>query len=376
MTGIYLHIPFCRKACRYCDFCFIVSLKYLDIYLAALSKEIKLRQSEVKEPVSSIYFGGGTPSVMGVQQINKLLDLLFRTFTVLPDAELTLEGNPDDLNKLYIKDLSRTDINRLSIGVQSFRAHDLQMMNRSHNENQASQAIENAAQSGIENISIDLIYGLPGLTLNAWKANVKTAFSLPVKHLSAYHLTYEKDTIFYKWLTDGRIMEIEEEDSVRQYEFLHQYAIGKGFAHYEVSNFSLPGYRSQHNSLYWSGNAYTGFGASAHSYDETGRQWNLDTVKHYIQAVELEKIWYKREELSEKDKYHDYLVTKLRTQEGIRFEEVARLFGRERVNFLKQNVRPFLDSDINEVTLTEEGITVTTQGWLRLDTVTRALMED
>jgi oxygen-independent coproporphyrinogen-3 oxidase len=197
-----------------------------------------------------------------------------------------------------------------------------------------------------------------------------------VKHLSAYHLTIEKDTVFDKWLSQEKIREIDEEDSVQQYEYIHQYAHKKGFTHYEVSNYSLNGYHSQHNSLYWSGKYYTGFGASAHSYSEAGRQWNLDTVKHYIGAVEAGKVWYKRELLTDTERYHDYLVTKLRTQEGIMFSDVERLFGRDRVEFIKKKTAPFLTQNLKDVVITNKGIRVTYEGWMRLDTITRALMLD
>lgn len=376
MSGIYLHIPFCRKACRYCDFCFIVSLKYLDEYLSSLKREISFRKGEVYGPVKTVYFGGGTPSVMNASQISSILELLYRTFPVTENAEITLEANPDDLSSLYLKELKQIGINRLSIGVQSFRDEDLLLMNRSHDALQSEKAVWAAAEAGLENINLDLIYGIPGLSIADWEQNILKAIKLPVKHLSAYHLTYEKDTIFYKWLSEGRVSEIKESESVRQYEDLVKITGKEGFDHYEVSNFSLPGYHSQHNMVYWTGKHYIGFGASAHSYDGKGRQWNLGTVRRYIEAIQKEVTWYKREELNVIDRYHDYLVTRLRMNTGILFSEVSKEFGSNQVAYIREKAQPFLNKKNPEIILDNSGLKITSSGWLRLDTITRALMID
>ncbi|HSM49598.1 MAG TPA: radical SAM family heme chaperone HemW, partial [Draconibacterium sp.] len=287
MAGIYIHIPFCRRKCYYCDFYKTVNTSLTPKYIDALITEIVQRKNYLEnEPVETIYFGGGTPSVLTRNEIVEILNTLHRHFTISPNVEITFEANPDDFSGDYLKEIYQAGIRRLSIGIQSFQNEILQKMNRRHDAAQAIEAVENAAKTGFNDISADLIYGLPGLTHNQWKADLKRVFELPVQHLSAYHLTYHEGTAFYTWLKKGTLKELKEAESVSQFQILNEMAKENGFEQYEISNFAKNGKYSKHNSAYWLGVKYLGLGPSAHSFNSISRRWNVAHIESYIKALE------------------------------------------------------------------------------------------
>lgn len=403
MAGIYIHVPFCRQACRYCDFYFTVSLKYRDDYVDALLRELSSRAVELgQQEVSTVYLGGGTPSVLTATHLARIMNRLRQLYKVQAYAEVTLEANPDDLDDARLEMLRNQGFNRLSIGVQSFFSHHLELMRRSHNAEQASSAIKRAAEHGFENINMDLIYGLPGLTLEEWEENVRRTMDLPVQHISAYHLTYESGTVFDHWRKKGRIRELPEESSIKQYNMLRKITGEHGFEHYEISNFALPGYRSAHNSSYWSGAPYVGFGPSAHSYNGRERRWNVASLKQYIASAGTDLPGFEKETLTDRDRYHDYLITALRTSEGADLQKIRDLFGEAMVDELKKKAAPFIVSgelvieggglrklnggQSEDTTASEQAMSeperagsmlkMTPGGWLRSDLVTEQLMLD
>jgi len=334
MSGIYIHIPFCAKKCYYCDFFMSLSLTYKDDYLQALIKEIEQRKNYLQnQSVETIYFGGGTPSLLNEKELKELFDTLYRHFKISENAEITMEANPDDLNIDYLRELKNTPINRLSIGIQSFFDADLKMMNRRHNGEQSFSSVKKAQDAGFENISGDLIYGLPEMTSEKWEKNLDSFFKLNIPHLSAYHLTYEPNTVFYKQLKNKKIREVTEEESFMQFELLKQQARQNDFIHYETSNFGREGFFSKHNTAYWKQKHYLGLGASAHSYS---RQFNIKNLKEYIKKTAENSTYFEKEILSEKDKYNDYLITSLRTMWGTSIEYVSEHFGKNYANFLKE----------------------------------------
>ena len=343
MAGIYIHIPFCRKICSYCDFYKTKDISQKPLFINALISELKKRKDYLSgEKIDTIYFGGGTPSVLTATQITKILDEIEHLFPVNKDAEITLEANPDDLNNKYLSELKTTKINRLSIGIQSFINNDLQSMGRRHDSDQALLAVKNAYETGFKNISIDLIYGLPGLSPEKWDENLELAFSLPVKHISAYHLTYHEGTKFYDLRKKGKLKEIKEELSIEQFNSLINKAKQNGFVHYEISNFARKGYFSQHNSSYWFGEKYLGLGPSAHSFDVKSRQWNVASVKKYVDAIQNNSLYFEHEILSESEQYNDYILTNLRTMWGIDKNKLQEKFRKEKIDYFAQNAQKYI----------------------------------
>lgn len=373
MAGIYIHIPFCRKACRYCDFYFTVSLKFIDQYLKALLSELSIRNTEIKNyPIRTVYFGGGTPSVLSEENLQLILECIFKNYNVVDAAEITIETNPDDLKSEYLKSLKRIGFNRLSVGIQSFKESDLSLMNRSHSLEQAEKCVPEAKENGFENISIDLIYGIPGLTLSDWEKNLQKTLQLPIHHISAYHLTYEPGTIFHHWKKRGKIKAIHEKDSISQYEMLRKMTNLNEFEHYEISNFAREGYRSRHNTTYWNGKSYFGFGPSAHSFNGGQRRWNNSSLKNYIDLVEKRSVYFSSETLSLKDQYHDYLITSLRTREGAELEYVKKTFGKAAFDDLMRKTIPYIkEKDLGIVNST---LQMTPEGWLKSDMIISDLM--
>ncbi|MEJ7827523.1 MAG: radical SAM family heme chaperone HemW, partial [Segetibacter sp.] len=282
MAGIYIHIPFCRKACHYCNFHFSTSTLLQKNFVTALLKEIQLQQDYLSEPVSTIYFGGGTPSILPSGDIESIIQLLNRTFTVEQDAEVTLEANPDDISSTKLFDWKTIGINRLSIGIQSFLEDDLIWMNRAHNAQQAADCIELSQRAGFSNLSVDLIYGTPTLSDNNWSRNVEKVINLGIPHLSCYALTVEPKTVLEKMIAEKKIANVETEKQARHFEMLMQWMNEAGYEHYEISNFCKPGCRSKHNSSYWQGKSYLGLGPSAHSFNGISRQWNVANNALYI----------------------------------------------------------------------------------------------
>jgi putative oxygen-independent coproporphyrinogen III oxidase len=373
VAGIYIHVPFCSQACRYCDFYFTVSLKYRDAYVEALLRELADRAGELTgSDVSTVYLGGGTPSVLTGEQLEEIMLRVREMFHIDPAAEVTIEANPDDLDDARLALLQAAGFNRLSIGVQSFHAHHLELMRRSHNAAQASDAILRAAGHGFDNINMDLIYGLPGLTSAEWEQNVLTTMDLPVQHISAYHLTYEPGTVFDHWRKKGRIRELPEGASIMQYKMLREITGSHGFEHYEISNFALPGYRSAHNSSYWSGTPYAGFGPSAHSYNGTDRRWNIASLQRYIESSLSGGTAFEKETLTTRDRFHDYLITVLRTMEGANLVLVREQFGDRVTDQLLQRAELFTGT--SELKMEGDRLKMTPEGWLRSDMVIQALM--
>ena len=318
MAGIYIHIPFCRKRCHYCDFFKSTDLSQKARLLEGLKTELESRASELaSEKINTIYLGGGTPSVLLHDELKQLLDIIYNNYTVLPEVEITMEANPDDLSQAILTAIREIGFNRLSMGVQSFSESDLKLMNRRHGVMQAIQSVKWAKRAGFSNISIDLIYGLPNQNTEEWERNVKIAVELDVQHISAYNLTYHEGTVFYDQLKKGILKELPDELSVHQFEKLIQILEDAGFEQYEISNFCKPGLYSQHNSSYWKSKKYLGIGPSAHSYDFTSRRWNVSSIPKYLEGLENNQSYSESEILTEQDRYNDFIITGLRTIWGV-----------------------------------------------------------
>ncbi|MGK0369525.1 MAG: oxygen-independent coproporphyrinogen-3 oxidase [Bacteroidia bacterium] len=323
MAGIYIHIPFCKKACFYCDFHFSVSFQQKDEVVASLIKELKERKNFIgQEEVKTIYFGGGTPSVLSAGNISEILKEVYAQYTVNDNAEITFECNPDDLSKEYLKGLKECGVNRLSIGIQSLNDESLTWMNRSHNVTQALQAIDSAAALGFRDMTIDLIYGIPMLTEDEWRQTLKRALAMPINHLSAYSLTLEENTPYNKLVQQKKYKKPNDDDASRHFEILLEEIKLAGWEHYEVSNFCKAGNYSKHNTAYWQNVKYLGIGPSAHSFDGKSRHWNVRSNKEYIQKIQAGESVSESEELSTKDIVNEALLTGLRTKWGVNLAEV------------------------------------------------------
>ncbi len=347
MAGIYIHIPFCRQKCYYCDFYKTVNTTLTPKFISALKNEIIQRNDYLKNAeVETIYFGGGTPSVLQPEELSEILKKIDTEFQVSSLAEITLEANPDDLTADYLKGIFDIGINRLSIGIQSFQNKLLQKMNRRHDTHQAIQAVENAAKTGFSNITVDLIYGLPGLSEEDWKQSLKQTFNLPVQHLSAYHLTYHEGTPFYTWLKKGTLKELGEPESIRQFELLVETAKYHHFEQYEISNFAKDKLYSKHNSAYWLGVPYLGLGPSAHSFDGNSRRWNVSHIESYISAIDKKASYFQEEKLSENEKYNEYILTRIRTIWGISAQELELAFGTEKKNYFQKIIERYINSGL------------------------------
>ena len=346
MSGIYIHIPFCKQACHYCDFHFSTSMKKKDEMVLALAKEIQMRKSESEEEiVETIYFGGGTPSVLTNDEIEFLIQEVYSNFKVAENPEITLEANPDDLNNERIKELANTRINRLSIGIQSFFEEDLKMMNRAHNSEEAKKSLEIATQY-FNNISVDLIYGIPGLTNEMWKQNIETALSFGIPHISSYALTVEPKTALKKLIQTGKIAEPKDDLAQEHFQILVDILQENGFIHYELSNFGKENYFSKNNSAYWLGKKYIGIGPSAHSYDGISRSWNIANNSIYLKEIQADKLPNEVEVLSKEDRYNEYIMTGLRTIWGISLDRIKTEFGEKFLNYLLKQSEKFLSDDL------------------------------
>lgn len=368
MSGIYIHIPFCKKACHYCDFHFSTSIKNKEEIVNALCHEIELRSDYLaNKNIATLYFGGGTPSLLTQADILKIIDTVKRNFDLDHDAEVTLEANPDDLSVQKVQEIKSAGINRLSIGIQSFFDEDLALMNRSHTAEQAITAVKNAQKTGFQNISIDLIYGLPNLTPERWEHNLKTAFELDVPHLSAYNLTIEEKTAFNHFVKEKKIQLPPEPIVIEQFNMLIERANQQGFIHYEISNFAKEGRYSRHNSSYWKNDHYLGIGPSAHSYNGSSRQWNIANNSIYIERIKSGQKWYEQEILSEADKYNEYVMTRLRTIWGIDISHIKKTFGAEQLQSLLEQSQPYISS--GHILHKGESITLTEKGKLLADKI-------
>jgi oxygen-independent coproporphyrinogen-3 oxidase len=361
MAGIYIHIPFCKQACHYCNFHFSTSPGLKNDFTAALLKETAMQSGYLQnETVETIYFGGGTPSLLSEKEITAILQNIFRHFHVRKTAEITLEVNPDDVHPPVLNNWKRAGINRLSLGIQSFFEEDLQWMNRAHDERQALEAILDAQAAGLDNISIDLIYGLPGLPDARWKANIDRAVSLQIPHLSCYALTVEPKTALYKGIEQGKTRDVVPEDQARQLLDGIRWLEESGYEHYEISNFARPGKRSRHNSAYWLSENYLGLGPSAHSFNGKTRQWNIANNQQYIQSIRQNKLCFELETLKPTDRLNEYIMISLRTMEGLDLQRVNTEFGAEKRNQLEQNAAKYIALDQikkenNKLLLTRNG---------------------
>jgi oxygen-independent coproporphyrinogen-3 oxidase len=323
MAGIYIHIPFCKQACHYCDFHFSTSLTYKAELLKALQQEISLQKDFLNgETIETIYFGGGTPSLLEGEEINRLISTITDLHTVSSNVEITLEANPDDLDQKKFKELRQTPVNRFSIGIQSFFDDDLIWMNRAHRSNEAESSVKRAQDAGFENITVDLIYGYPLLTDQKWKQNLDKVFELRVPHVSAYSMTVEPRTALALFIKNKKQAAMNEEQSSEQFIQLMEAMEMQGFEHYEISNFCKPGHYSRHNTNYWKGVKYLGIGPSAHSYDGEKRQWNIANNARYIQAIEKKTIPSDIEILTEENRLNEYIMTSLRTQWGLNLDHL------------------------------------------------------
>jgi oxygen-independent coproporphyrinogen III oxidase len=356
MPGIYIHIPFCKQACHYCDFHFSTSLKNKEDFLLALKKEILLQKDYLspaapssKPVIQSIYFGGGTPSLLSEKDILGIFDTLNLYFAIEKNAEITLEANPDDLTEEKIRELKNTPVNRLSIGIQSFSDTELKLLNRAHNSSEAVASVRYAQKAGFDNITIDLIYGIQTLTNEQWEKNLDTAFSLEVPHISAYCLTVEPKTALSAFIKKGKLKNVDEEKSERN-----------NFIQYEISNFCKVNYYSRHNSSYWKNEPYLGLGPSAHSYNGSSRQWNIANNNIYIKSLENNELTFEKEVLTKEIKHNEYILTSLRTTWGCDTAYVKKGFGEEYLRHLLKRAEPYISQNC----LSENGgiLTLTNSG--------------
>jgi len=343
LAGIYLHIPFCRRACHYCNFHFSTSLHQKDAMMRALLTELEIQGDYLKgAAIETIYFGGGTPSLLTVAELNQVFVKIHALHSVLPNAEITLEANPDDLTLEKLRDLRQyTPVNRLSIGVQSFDDADLKWMNRAHQAKESHQCLETALATGFKDLTIDLIYGAPTTSDVQWAENLRLAVEYDIPHLSCYCLTVEEGTALHRFVEKGKTAPVEEEKAIRQFEYLLDATAAQGYEQYEISNFARAGRYARHNSNYWRGKPYLGIGPSAHSYNGVSRQWNIANNSLYIKDLSEKKLPFEREVLTDQQRYNEYVMTALRTSWGV---ETARLqgFGRGAVAHFEGSVQPFL----------------------------------
>jgi len=361
MAGIYIHIPFCKKLCNYCDFYHVVSDGDHASFLNALLREAEMRRDYIgNTTVSTIYFGGGTPSVLGVNDLGGILDQLAKQFTVEQLCETTIELNPDDVSYEYMKGLKKAGFNRISLGIQSWRDDDLILLNRRHTAGQASKSMKDIIKAGFENIAIDLIYGIPGMSLRAWESNLEQSLAFGLKHLSAYHLTIEPGTPLGKMKEEGLFAEADEEKSNSEFNILVKKMESAGFIHYEISNFGKPGYFSVHNTNYWKQVPYVGLGPSAHSFNGYSRQWNISDLNGYLRSISEGKEYFEKEELDLKTRFNEYIMTSLRTMWGIDLEYLESAFEKENYDYVKNLSGKFIDygmmkRDKKNLVLTNQG---------------------
>jgi len=337
MAGIYIHIPFCRKACHYCNFHFSTSLGMMDRMVDAIEKEIILTASE-EEIIQTIYFGGGTPSIVAPNLIKGLIENIYKNYDVSLDAEITLEANPDDITLENAAAWKEMGITRFSIGIQSFFEEDLVWMNRAHNAHQSRKCIEIIREVGFDNFSIDLIYGTPGQSMERWIENLDIAFAYQVPHLSCYALTVEEGTALQHMIETRKKQQIDADEQSLRFEQLVQKTKEAGYRHYEISNFAIPGKESKHNKSYWEGAIYQGFGPAAHSFDGKRRRWNVSNNMEYILSIENNKLPFEIELLSEVDQLNEYIMTSLRCDTGINKEFLVKHWGEERMQHIRKEI--------------------------------------
>ena len=360
MAGIYVHIPFCKQACNYCNFHFSVNRQQLPAVVKAIVLEASLQRHYITAPIETIYFGGGTPSLLSVTDLSTIIQALYTHYTVNPAAEITLEANPDDITDTQLHAWKTAGINRLSIGIQSFFEEDLQWMGRAHSAQQAINCITKAQNAGFDNLSIDLIYGGPTLTDAHWIENLKKAFELRIAHLSCYALTVEPKTILAKKINDQLVQDVDTEKQAKQFNILLKETAAAHYEHYEISNFALTGKRSKHNTSYWQGKPYLGLGPAAHSFNKHSRQWNVANNSLYIQSIEKGEVPYEIEELTRHQQINEYIMTALRTIEGIDLVQLDELAGQELASKIVQEAAPFIAQ--GKLALTGNSLIITNEG--------------
>ena len=389
MAGIYIHVPFCQSRCAYCDFYSTTLLAHREDYVDTVCRELRNRLTELQgEPVKTIYFGGGTPSTLTIEELKRILEasplplprrgdsdftsgLDISETIVTPHweglgeaTEITLEANPDDLTEAYVQRLRTLPINRVSMGIQSFHDRTLRLIGRRHTSEEAILAVKRLQQAGLTNISIDLIYGLPGETIDDWAYSLDQAIALGVKHISAYHLTYEEGTRLWRMQEQGLVNPIDEEQSVRSFELLREKLLAAGYEHYEISNFALPGYHSRHNSSYWQGIKYIGIGPGAHSYDGLNRRWNLSSLTDYIATPQENDVPHEVEHLTTEERYDERIITELRTTRGINLAQLLADFGAQYHTHCLRCATPYINrgqlihTDDNRLHLTPESLLI------------------
>jgi len=366
MAGVYIHIPFCKKACTYCNFHFSTSLQLKNDFLQALLKEINLRKDYLQgESIETIYFGGGSPSLLSPVEIESILDEIAKNFPVDSTSEITLEANPDDVTQEKAAAWRVLGINRLSLGIQSFHDDDLRWMNRAHSAQQSVISLEQVKAAGFSNLTIDLIYGTPTLTDEKWSENVEQAIQWEIPHLSCYALTVEPKTALEKFISAGTVQDVDSDDQARQFLMLIDWLEESGYEHYEISNFAKPGMRSRHNTSYWQQKKYLGLGPSAHSFNGNSRQWNMANNSLYNSSIKNDLPAFEIEQLDSIHRLNEYIMTSLRTSEGLNLEFVSKEFGEGRMNMLEENSRAYQKN--GSVTNEERMIRLTKKGKLLAD---------
>jgi len=373
VAGLYIHVPFCKKRCAYCDFYSQTQLKYKDVYIQAVVRELEIRKDYLKgETIETIYWGGGTPSLLQPDDFELVFNAINRFYSLSHNLEITLEANPDDMTQIYVTALKQLPFNRISMGIQSFHEYDLRKLSRRHTAQQAIDAVSLCHSVGYTNLSIDLIYGLPGQTLPMWEENLEQALRLQIPHLSAYYLSYEEGTNLYKQLQKGIIEPISEETGIRLFDMLVDKLEAAGYVHYEISNFCLRGCFSRHNTAYWTDRPYIGIGPAAHSYNHHSRQWNVASLPDYIDGITKTNPNIEKEIIDERIRYNDFIMTRLRTMWGIQLSTFLEMFGSERYTFLLEQARSFIKTGLMEKD--EENLKITRKGKLVSDGIIRELI--
>ena len=361
MAGIYIHIPFCKRRCIYCDFFSTTQSEKKAEYVHALVRELEMRKDYVgEEEIETIYLGGGTPSQLSQEELEEIFTYIYKVYKVTPDAEITLEANPDDLTPEYVSILRSLPINRISMGIQTFQEETLKLLHRRHTARQAIEAFRRCREAGFQNISIDLMYGLPGETLETWEQDLQQAIDLHPEHISAYHLIYEEGTTLWNLREQNKVEEAEEELSLTLFKTLIERLTKAGYQHYEISNFCLPGLHSRHNSSYWTGKKYLGCGPSAHSFDGISRQWNVSSLGKYLEGIRSNQLDFELEELDLYTRYNDFVITSIRTCWGMPLAQLRTTYGETLYNYCLRMAKPHIEQGVLEIK--EDTLKLTPQG--------------
>ena len=361
MAGIYIHIPFCKRRCIYCDFFSTTQSEKKAEYVHALVRELEMRKDYVgEEEIETIYLGGGTPSQLSQEELEEIFTYIYKVYKVTPDAEITLEANPDDLTPEYVSMLRSLPINRISMGIQTFQEETLKLLHRRHTARQAIEAFRRCREAGFQNISIDLMYGLPGETLETWEQDLQQAIDLHPEHISAYHLIYEEGTTLWNLREQNKVKEAEEELSLTLFKTLIERLTKAGYQHYEISNFCLPGLHSRHNSSYWTGKKYLGCGPSAHSFDGISRQWNVSSLGKYLEGIRSNQLDFELEELDLYTRYNDFVITSIRTCWGMPLTQLRTTYGETLYNYCLRMAKPHIEQGVLEIK--EDTLKLTPQG--------------